>query len=116
MTLIILMAACLSGYLVEADNIAMFTDNLIQDYRSVIVNQTYYIDGILANPALVDRYESNKYCLLSTIATATQSQQSLVKSLIQYSNYTQNTFESKKVRPKKNQTPLLVFQLFRKFS
>lgn len=89
--------------LIDAENIAMFTDNLLQNYRSILVNQTYYIDGILNNTSLVDRYESNKYCLLSTIATAASSMstsQSIVKSLIQYSNYSRNTFESKKVKDK----------------
>ena len=87
-------------YLANGENIAMFTDNLVQDYRSILANQSYYIDGVLSNTSLVDRYESNKYCLLSpfyTATTASSSTQSIVKNLIQYSNYTRNTFESKKV-------------------
>lgn len=84
--------------LVKAENIAMFTDNLVTDYRQIIVNQSVYIDGLLLNTSLVDRYESTKYCLLSTISSSMQNgQTSLVKNLMQYSNYTKNTFESKKV-------------------
>ena len=86
----------LSIELNERANIAMFSDNSLVDYRNIIVNQSYFVDGILNNTSLIARFETPNYCLMS-LTTGSSSSSSLVKNLITYSNYTFNTFESKKV-------------------
>lgn len=101
--LLVLQLFCVLILAINAGNIAMFSDSLVIDYRSIIYNQSYYIDSLLLNTSIIDRYESNKYCLLSTVSStlsstpSTATTTSLVKNLIQYSNYTKNTFETNKV-------------------
>lgn len=84
----------------NGENIAMFSDSLVSNYRQLLKNSSFFIDNLLLNKSLADRYESESYCLSSSSsssssASTTSSTGSLIKLLFQHSNYSKNSFESK---------------------
>jgi hypothetical protein len=69
----------------------MFSDNQIAAYSALFANSSVYVDGILANPSLVDRYTSTKYC-----ANLNQTTVSLLTQILKNADYEANSFESKR--------------------
>lgn len=87
----------------NAQDIAMFSDNFLNDFSSVFSmengsNSKLVVDSLFLNQSLLVRFESNKYCAspnTNLINSTGPSSTSILNSIIKYSNYSKNSFESK---------------------